>query len=334
MRKKAILPYDLNTYLNAYHSIAFPMGIVMANTKQDIMPWLCCKHINCRFEPSNINRFSIYLSDSWGEDDGILIRQKIDLFPDFHSVIYDDVAVLMRTMIDMGCYPQGPYNEEYIPGKFAYQKRYFYHDYMLIGYDDNEEIFYSVGYLADGKFQQFTIPYENMRQAIKTVDKPRIVLNFWKYNENFEYKPNFQRLISELSDYLNSVNNSPKVLKSRYWGMEAVRQLANYYLEFGEYGVDIRYTRCIMEHKFLMQKRMSYLFEQGYLSNDKYLKYSAITYKQAEMIHLLALKYNMTGRRIIVNSIYDKINEILLIENEYLPNVLCELSNNYSEVPV
>ena len=86
--------------------------------------------------------------------------------------------VALKKVIDSGCYVYGTYNEEFIPGKWAYGKMYYMHDFLLIGYD--EERFISVGYLADGIFRRFNIPNNNLYNSLKDGVKTDIV--FLSYN--------------------------------------------------------------------------------------------------------------------------------------------------------
>ena len=338
MKKKLILPFEDHPYSLMYHFHAFPMGIIQGTAQEDITPWLCCKYINCTFDKDlkTVNRFTIGTSDIWAVNDKILLKQRVDIKSTLYYDLYDDVVIMMRKMIAMGCYPHGMYNEEYIPGKWAYQTEYFLHDFILIGYNDISQEFTSTGYLRNRKFQRYTIPYKNMEQAIKTVISTKIGLNFWRYNPEAKFELNLDRLISELSDYLQSTTSMKIFSDNKHWGMEAIQQLSNLFKQCGEevISVDNRYTRGLMEHKFYMQMRIEYLLKKRFLADASYFDKASEVYKLAERVHLLCLKYNMTRNFKIISHVCELMNDMLLIEKSYLPDVLTELQNGRNEVMI
>ena len=336
MKKKLILPFEDHPYSLMYHHCAFPMGVIQGNAKEDITPWLCGKYINCWFGKHRnfINRFTLYYWDNWAVNDRVIFKQEIALYPDLYHSLYDDEVMLLRKMLNLGYYPQGNYNEEHIPGKWAYQKEYFSHNYIIIGYDDIAKEFLSAGYLMDRKFQIFSIPYENMRQAMKTLQTPKIEIHFWKYNSQIKFDLNLNRIVSELSDYLNSTTSLKMFSDNKFWGMEAMQQLLQFYIDLGEEeaAIDMRYTRGVMEHKFYMHMRMEYLLTHDFLKDTSYLDKAQQVYQMAEMVHMLGLKYNLTGNKTIVSKIKKIMNDMLFLEKEYLPSVLSELQNYKGDI--
>ena len=90
--------------------------------------------------------------------------------------------------------------------------------------------------------------------------------------------------------------------------------------------MDIRHTRGIMEHKFFMKMRIEYLLNHGYLSENDYLTLAEAVYREAERAHLLALKYDMTGRQSLVSGICSCLEEMHLTEKSYLTAVLKDLT--------
>lgn len=323
MEKKVVLPFEDSPYALMYHYIAFPMGIIQGNAKDDITPWLCGRHINCWFDKEWINQFCVCVSDNYGVSDHIITNETVSVFSESFEDLLGDPLQLFRRMIDIGTYPNGSYNEEFIPGKYYYQKEYYSHDFLLIGYDDIEQQFISVGYLADQQFHRFVIPYANMEQALKTLQSSKMSYTFWMYNPNARFELNLNRIINDLSDYLRSTTSLKIYSKHRTWGMGAIEELANMFSKAEK--IDPRYTRGLMEHKFFMQMRMNYLFEHGYLNKKSYCSSSAQIYKMAESVRMLSLKYSFTKNRSIVDKICEIIREMQRLEAEYLPDVLNDL---------
>ena len=77
-----------------------------------------------------------------------------------------DLVEKNKQMLEQGFYVSGTYDEFFIPGKGAYQVRSFVHGYIIYGYDDLKGVFKSAGYLADGRYKQFDIIYEDYYRSV------------------------------------------------------------------------------------------------------------------------------------------------------------------------
>lgn len=328
MQRKVILSFENNPLSLMYHGTAFPIGIVQGNATTDVTPWLCGKYINCSFGPTFINKFSISINDSWFVGDNILTQQRVDLYPQlYNSIFKKNIIFYFKKMICNNCYIHGSYNEEYIPNKDHYQKSYFSHNFLLIGYDDSKESFLSVGYLKGQKFARYYIPYDCMEQSIETLKNPKFSFNFWSYNSSYLYVLNMNRIILELDDYLHSRTSMKIFSKDRFWGIEAITQLAEYYLQHCNLsnGVDNRYTLGLREHKSFMYRRIEYLVNNGVLSDYSYLDNAEQVSKLSNDVHLLGIKFNLTARNNILQYIKQNISSMISIEKSYLYDVLSEL---------
>ena len=92
------LPFETKPLLNHYHYIAFPMGIIQANAKEDITPWLCGRYVNCVFNPDPYqNNIEISLFDRWGTADKILDGQNISLFNETYKLLEIDLISLLKS---------------------------------------------------------------------------------------------------------------------------------------------------------------------------------------------------------------------------------------------
>lgn len=87
--------------------------------------------------------------------------------------------------------------------------------------------------------------------------------------------------------------------------------------------IDIRYSRGIMEHKFFMAKRIKYLNRIGVFNDVSLVQKADNIYEQSQRIHLLGIKYNMTGKSNF--GIKALIEKMTMEEKEYLPVVLSNL---------
>ena len=334
MKKKITLPFEDKPYSLMYHGSAFPLGIIQGNTEQDLIPWLSSKYINCYFSPAFENKFSYYVTDHWATRDKILLRQHIDLYPEEYNMVFKSSIInLFRKMLDLGYYPHGSYNEEYIPGKDCFQKEYYNHNFILIGYNDIEKNFISVGYLKDKKFQRYKIPYDCMEMAISTHKSPKISFNFWKFNEEAQFTFNYDRLIIELDDYLHSTTSLKINKQNRKWGMDAIRDLGYYIMNTckNENYIDHRYTRGIMEQKNFMKMRIDYLINHNYLNQIKYSDFANEVHSLAESGHLLSIKFRITENKKIAEEINKIYQRMLDLEKLYLFDAFEDLQKNHME---
>ena len=67
-------------------------------------------------------------------------------------------------------YVAGLYDEFYIPQKFEYKKNHFLHDFLLYGFDDQTQEFFSYGYIkGEGNYhicKEFSIKYSDFIKSI------------------------------------------------------------------------------------------------------------------------------------------------------------------------
>ncbi len=137
-----------------------------------------------------------------------------------------------------------------------------------------------------------------------------------------------EALLNELEDYIRSdytVNNELWKHPGYYYGVQAMKAFWSSIrmLVYRGRVLDVRYSRFFFEHKELMQKRLVFLHEKGYIK-DYSKEYSTVVEK-AKTIHLMFLKYNYTRRQEIVESIIQKLNEVNQLDEEVLLNVYYEL---------
>lgn len=323
-----MLPFEDGPRSLMYHNTAFSMGIIEANAATDITPWLCNKYINCWFfkDRNSQNKFNISTIDNWATSNKVLILERINLIPDLFEMAFGDVIEFLKRRIANGSYPHGTYNEEFIPGKRDYKNKYFAHDYLLIGYNDYLNEFTSVGYLANERFQRFQISYDDFYKAIRTLRNSTYNINFWKFNSHAPLEINTNFILQELIDYTNS-NTSMKIYsQNRWWGIDAIIHLALYFEDQCDYNnqFDNRYTRGLMEHKYFMLKRIEYFINTSIIRNDAeiFLECAKTVYQKSQLIHMLSIKYNISGNKKYGIQIINLIHDMVDCEKSYIYDVV------------
>ena len=325
-----ILPYNDEQPFLCYHCIAFPIGIITGNVNGDLTKWICSKMINCQYDfHSPDHKFDFFVDDIWGVKENIISYQSLSLSKETIDILeYDWIPVLQR-FIDNQFYIVGTYNEKYIPGKSAYNQFDFTHDYLIIGYDD--ECFISVGYLADNKLQRFKIPFKNMIESLYNVENDNIFMGFLKFNDTAKFEYSLLKIAKDLDDYLGVENSPNNITSDVIFGIETNHSLKNFFVDEVKVKnfmyVDKRYTRVLMEHKWVLMKLV-----EEFLGTQitQYSMLSKENYNKAKTIHLLGLKMQFAPNISIVDRISTLLDEIVENEKLYIPNLINELKMKYN----
>lgn len=331
---KKILKCESNPYVTMYHNVAFPLSIIQGNANQDITPWICGRYINCMYdENSRNNQFNICIDDEWGNTDGALSVQSMSVDRDVIERLSIKYVDILKSLINQNCYPNGGYNEEYIPGKWAYKNQYYKHDFLLTGYDDEKEVFHSIGYLNNNVYSEYEISYANMEDSLKSIKDDRLNFLFFKFNDSFDFSYlNIKKIHNELVEYVNCYTTHIKNCHNQYFGFDAIKRLKVHINEKAKNkSIDFRFTKGFLEHKKMMKIRFDYLCKTGFISS-KLVEASEVVFRKSEMIHLLAIKYMITQADILIGRICDCLDVVIELESEYLPQLLESLKNYLPEV--
>lgn len=324
MESKVILPFVVEPLSKQYQYTAFPLGIIQANMeKEKFSFWLATKYIHCSFDlDERFHKFNLE-NDPWFHMERILIKHNNSfskIIKEFYNI---DILKTFKEMLSKGYYIYGFYNEEHIPQKSAYKKERYLCDFILYGYDDEKQVFKSIGYLANKNYEPFEISYENMYQAVETLFDGNVGFDVVEYNSRkvrvIEF--NINDIINGITEYLNgqTINNR------KFTGIRAIHNLLSY-METNN-TIDVRYTRGIMEHKYFMKNRVEYLFEQKLIANEDILNVARMVYEKVNTAFLLSVKYSVTKNENDFKKIISMMRETISVEKAYLPVLLQEMKN-------
>ncbi len=318
-----LLPFDLEPECRAYHNKAFELGIIKANLKE-YDKWLSQKLINCVGIDDGENQyFEIMEEDIWELHQGLAERQTIYVDPDAFKKGFIDLIGLIQYMLQTRHYVIGFYNEYYIPGKEAYKKCDFWHDYVLFGYDDTTKIFNSAGYLKSHKYESFEIKYSDFLKSVYHIGADNVDLWFYKIKEDYEVEFNIERIVQNMSNYLCSVLKPNESTNKNCYGIAAWDMYAKYVLENQNGFLDLRFNRGFMEHKNIMLNRLKVLEEEGYIQHQELVSnYQREIVIPSNLVHNLCLKYNMTHDPALKIRIYDLVHDINRKEENVLNGVM------------
>ena len=323
------LPFPKQPKFLCYHNKAFPVGILEANISNDITGWLCAKSINCVFNSkSPKNKFDICMGDPWGVYGGFANQQSIYLRKDLLNEFGIDLISFLRTAIDNDCYINGAYNEKYIPNKWAFQYEDYMHDYLLTGYDADS--FISVGFVFNGRFEKYRISNKCLLESLLNNNSYRVGFELFSVNHDVEPIPNMQNMICDLNNYICSgfLNNLPK--DDIVYGISALKRLAVFFDEQNKTEnprIDIRYSRALMEHEWVLQQIVTLFYEGG--SNKIIKELSDRNFQLAQLIHMLGLKLEYSGNKQIINRVVKIMNDVVCNEVNYVPQLIFELQRQF-----
>lgn len=325
--KTRILPFELSPSMSNYQLKAFELGIVEAN-EESIRPWIYNRYINQLYMVKDL-RFTYTNYDRWHAAEGVTECQKLCVMPEMiDSCSGINIINLIYEMINSGYYVFGRYNEYFIPEKKAYQNYYYVHDFLIYGYDESKQVYYSAGYLSDGKYKPFVISFDDFLTSLKTVTTEKLNFHFIKYNKGIDNKINVRMIYEDLFDYLHSINRRNIVNKDKVFGIECEYVFITYLDRLRECAetnkIDLRHVKFFSEMKSLMYERLKYLEDNSYINAGISERYIQIK-KYAELICMLSMKYNMNGKKDILIRLIELQTDIINKEREILNLVLNQL---------
>lgn len=230
-----------------------------------------------------------------------------------------------KSLLDDGIYIQANINEQYIPGKWAYNLCEYYHDSLVIGYNDEKETFTLFARLADQNMHIIEVSYSDV---IKSYIEKGSWFLLYKYTPN-EVTLDIPLIRQELSHYLYSSQSSNYVRGTRY-GISATEYLCEYLTRQHKHGdnMDYRLTRGLTEQKALMFNMCNYLDTNGYNLSEDILTLCKEAANAAQRIHLLALKSyaNVKSNNTLGDRIRKQFDNLIDCERKYIFLLLEQLS--------
>lgn len=321
-----LLPYTSQPMLLSYHNVAFPVGIMEANSPDSILPWLCTKFTNCVFiSPSPNNKFILSANDVWGVEEKIFTKETIALRKTSFGVYGWDLLDILKKSISNQCYINGNYNEKFIPHKYCYNKIDFMHDYLIVGCCD--EYFYSVGYTSTGRFELFKIPIQNFIDSLIYTDEDKIHLNLFSYNKDVVPSPDMKRMMFNLEQYNLTRDKVYTTITTRYtFGIASLVRLKEFFHETS--WLDKRYTLVLLEHKWIMKELIGNFLNES--EREEFVGPINANYDKAKTIHMLGLKMNISPNEKYISSVSSYIDEIIATELDYFPKLISLLKEKYA----
>ena len=309
------LPFELKTIANTYQPEAFVSGIVFSRGGKH-MPYFLSNYIRIVYDTDAIVLLKFYVDNFLLMKDGLINMDYASIIMQY-AIQRVDFSELARRALDNHRYVFGAFNDGCIPGKSAYPDRYFWHDYLLYGYEGEE--FISAAYLSDGHYREFRINMQDYNRAM-IIKESDIFIYMLDYDEDSALGFDLAMVRSGLEDYLTSRKLEEG---SALYGLKAIRQFAEDVKNEHSGRLDSRYFCFISEHKNLMRLRLRYMQENGYINlSEAILKEYDRLADSCKKSILLALKYNITGEKGILERLAQTITESAEQDERVLSEIL------------
>lgn len=180
---------------------------------------------------------------------------------------YEDIHQFIKHSIRTNYYVNISLDEFYIPERRAYCSYHYNHYNLFYGYDDENEEYHILGYNENGKLITRRIPYQ-----IVTPQSCGNNIVRYKYQANAcEYSLNVSYIVQCVKEYFYGMDSSIKyagMLSSRKgtYGIKVFDKLC--FTERGRKLIarDRRISFVLYEHCQLMQERLRYLIDMGFIS--------------------------------------------------------------------
>jgi hypothetical protein len=200
-----------------------------------------------------------------------LLDFKIEDYEDLLSMQLD-ICEYCKGKLPLGYYISVYLDEYYLPNRNAFQKRHFLHENLIFGFENDD--FCLMGYGDNNVLNYQNISCSQLREAYEQ-DPKRHSIRLIRYNPNYEtYYWDPKTTLRAISEYLSGYNSSEHysnqlpIMENTYGQKNLYK-----YLETKEgqelFLRDKRISHLIYEHKVIMQKRIHFYRERGYLNQKE-----------------------------------------------------------------
>ncbi|MBD5547372.1 MAG: hypothetical protein HDQ97_08235 [Lachnospiraceae bacterium] len=327
-----------NSPINGYTIHGYPLSIML--NEPESQGWFYSNYIQLVCNPEFTSNFfdfknicSIIEGDAWINwlypGNPWLKCESLALYKDYDKKICETII----WAIQQNDYVVITLDEYYLHNKQNYNVRHNFHEILCYGFDEAEEIIYTLTYNERGIFAEVKINYKDIQKSYDYVreacnDKNNRInpIKLLSVNKDFYYPFNAKLVYDLLIDYMESKDTVGLTKQVYYnssnmvYGIETYRLLEKYYLSKRD-NYDIRPIHIIYEHKKCMILRLEYIFE---LFRDERFKNIAKEYEDMQKKCLMAkrmlVKYMYTLKS--TNSISILIDSIFVKEQRQLERLI------------
>lgn len=204
-------------------------------------------------------------------------------FPNFLDTHYDttydalecfsSIHEYLKWNLQHFYYPEICLNEFYVPQRRHYGVADYNHYNLFYGYNDDDRVYYIMGYSNKSKPIVSKLPYDSFDNNIITSEK--IVRYKYCSNDVTNFRYNLIPVKNSIYEFLHSIDSSEKVSnfltqEPLIYGLSIFKFLATNELGQNMIIEDRRISFCILEHSKLMREKVFFFYENGFLKKNIY----------------------------------------------------------------
>ena len=307
--------------------LSYPLNI-LANDN-DYLPWFYSNYIQLAWNRDLSSLLTFYYFGDVPDWRNILW---ID-YQSFHKNIFAlnniDISSFIVNSINEGWYFYTSYDEFYIPDTLVYNTQHFIHDFLIYGYNLEDQTYSILGYTRDMVMRKRKIGFGDFRKAfLAGINDYRVIL--MKKRKNFYYNFDIRNVYAMLSEYLYAKDTSMNYSAYRnpdpdkVYGMEIYKYLKMYFEKPDSF--DMRPLHLFYEHKKCMTQRIKYMNANGFLIHCEYLNDIFIKIEaKCLILRNIQLKYIVTKNKRNIEKILHELHEIETAERNGIEIALEEI---------
>ena len=265
---------------------------------------------------------------------------KFGVFGDPNLVIYqvsakfcpEDMMKMVHRMLDEDYYVVFDHVDDYyIDGKSFFGERHFYHDGLILGYDDEKGTFTLAAYNGKMQYGVFETPISSfergMNAALEAGESARFLAVKPKSREE---KLDLPYISDALAVYLDSdFEKYPTTGTGTVCGVVVHDYLVLYLEELASGRIphdklDWRIMRLLWEHKKCMLDRLRAVEAALSLSDELSRAYEAVV-SESDLIRMLYAMYHKKPSGTLIPMMERKLHKIREDEQALLGSILCRL---------
>lgn len=216
----------------------------------------------------------------------------------------------------------------YLKNSDEYKNIHRSHEIFIYGYDEEKKVFYIADNLDQGRFIFTECGFSELEESFEAADKQyEFMADIGLIHENIGVKSeiNIGQIVDGLERYLMSIPTYDMKPEQPYlFGRDVVRYIRdNYLIHSNGEDIDIRAFHLLYEHKLLMEMRVEYLLNAGYIS-PKQVELNEFTELKNGYLQLrnAIIKYNLTKNTNTLNRSVLKMDELIYKEEVILKKLL------------
>lgn len=302
---------NLEPSIRAYLGDAFCFSII--NDHAFDSGWIYDKYVHLEYTPFDRQmKYAGYDYYDFVPDQGVFIKSFIE-YP-YVYCMEEILCCQIMQMIDRNEYCFALWDETVVTNYLLQKEEetVYEHGCFVYGYDREERIFYTQGYISNEKWEYNAIPFDVLYKAISYCpEKGEIALIGYKVKENYKWKFDYEKTKKEMNLYSSRLF-SPRV-KDNYDSNAVVQFFSN--LVAGE---TIHYPSvyCMYEHRIIFEKRIAYLISHHYIEKNAVIERAEELKKISRKILLLVIRYNEVMESEIYSVLYKEVKKMLDCEKE------------------